>query len=410
MSSDRLRGSERVPTLSLRPQNQRILCHCVIEQGGAAARDRARRRDRIKTMFRHQVLKRRPWIVERHNVPGVVFRENITQPVARHPGSDDEVRSGRFYQRQSQLFERVGADDVDGTKRELYKSRDYCVAPFDQRARKAHGKENHGRFNPIGHVAPSRRGCAETWSQIVIDVESQIEIGEHFASPAMQYESARAVGFDDLTDVRSNDHRAARALFKQLFVRAALEALITRGNDLIDQVAVEIDCERQCEHEPGTHSRGISPERFRQKFAQLREVVDIGFEFVERFVVDARDEAHVVISGQNRMNSAGPSDRPRYAHGLFDDAAGRQFDAAEKTNQRRFAGAVSPEQSELFASTDGERYVAQNAVDSAFGPVILCYVERADHSNTRNLRASCISHKPNTVKIASTNAVYNGSP
>src|SRR3984893_11009848 len=226
----------------------------------------------------------------------------------------------------------------------------------------------------------------------------------------MKHESARAVGFDDLTDMRSQDQRAVRPFFEQLFVRAALEALITRGNDLIDKVAVEIDRERQCEHEPGPHSRGISPERFRSKFAQLREVVGIGVAFVERFVVDARDEAHVVISGQNRMNSAGPSDGPRHAHGLFDDAAGRQFDAAEKTNQRRFAGAVPPEQSDFFASLDGERYVAQNAVDSSFGPVVLGYIDCADHSNTRNLRAWCISHKPNTVKIASANAVYNGSP
>ena len=68
-----------------------------------------------------------------------------------------------------------------------------------------------------------------------------------------------------------------------------------------------------------------------------------------------------------------------------------------EADQRRFTGAVSSEQSDLFASSDRELYVAQHA-------------DCADHSNTRNLRASRISHKPNTVKIASANAVYNGSP
>src|SRR5208282_1428287 len=88
-------------------------------------------------------------------------------------------------------------------------------------------------------------------SEVVIDVESQIEIGEHFAAPAMQDQRARAVGPDDLANMGGKNHGAVGSFFEQLLVRPALEALIARSDDLVDQVAVKIDRERQCEHEPG---------------------------------------------------------------------------------------------------------------------------------------------------------------
>src|SRR5205807_4393051 len=103
------------------------------------------------------------------------------------------------------------------------------------------------------------------------------------------------------------------------------------------------------------------------KFAEIGKVFDIGFDLLERFVVDARDEAHVVISGQNPMNASGQSNRPRHAHGLFDDPAGRQFDAAEEADQRRFAGAVTSQQRKLFTLRNSEGYTTENAVNSSLG-------------------------------------------
>jgi hypothetical protein len=43
-------------------------------------------------------------------------------------------------------------------------------------------------------------------SQVVIDVKRQIEIGENFTAPAMEDERPRAIGLNDLADVRRENH------------------------------------------------------------------------------------------------------------------------------------------------------------------------------------------------------------
>ena len=93
--------------------------------------------------------------------------------------------------------------------------------------------------------------------------------------------------------------------------------------------------------------------------------------------------------------------RSRWAISLADTSRRTSVDLPEP---------FRPSKATFSPPGDGVRYGAQNAVDSSFGPVVLDYADCADHSNTRYLRASRISHKPNTVKIASANAVYNGSP
>src|SRR5271169_397253 len=100
-------------------------------------------------------------------------------------------------------------------------------------------------------------------SQVVIDVESQIEIGEDFTPPSMQDQGSRAVGPDDLAHVGSKDHGAVGPLLEKFLVRPALEALVAGSNDLVNQVAVKIDRKRQCKHEPGLHPRGVGSHRFR---------------------------------------------------------------------------------------------------------------------------------------------------
>jgi hypothetical protein len=43
-------------------------------------------------------------------------------------------------------------------------------------------------------------------SQVVIDVQGQIEIGENFTAPAMEDERPGAIGLNDLADVRRENH------------------------------------------------------------------------------------------------------------------------------------------------------------------------------------------------------------
>ena len=78
--------------------------------------------------------------------------------------------------------------------------------------------------------------------QVVIDVQSQFEIGEDFTSPAMENQRAGAVGLNDLAHVGGKDHRAVGPLFEDFFVRPALEALVASSNHLVDQIAIKIDC------------------------------------------------------------------------------------------------------------------------------------------------------------------------
>src|SRR5208282_1924554 len=56
-------------------------------------------------------------------------------------------------------------------------------------------------------------------SQVVIDVQRQIEIGENFTAPAMEDERAGAIGLNDLADVGREDHRAVGPLFEKFLVR-----------------------------------------------------------------------------------------------------------------------------------------------------------------------------------------------
>jgi len=182
----------------------------------------------------------------------------------------------------------------------------------------------------LPRAAPGSNGSL----QVVIDVQGQIEIAENFTAPAMEYERARAVGFDDLADMGREDHRAVGPLFKKLFVRSLLEAVVPCGYHLVDQVAVKIDRQREGEHEAGPHSCGIGPHWFRQKFPQLSKVIHVSFYFDKRFVIDARDKAHVIVPRQTSVEAAGQSDWPGYAHGLFDGTVGRQFNPADEADQR----------------------------------------------------------------------------
>src|SRR5215469_4467584 len=86
-------------------------------------------------------------------------------------------------------------------------------------------------------------------SKAVIDVQRQLEVLKYLAAAAMQNERARAVGLDDVADMGSKYHRAVGASFEQFFMRAALEALVACRDDLVDQVAIEIDGEGQRERE-----------------------------------------------------------------------------------------------------------------------------------------------------------------
>src|SRR5581483_9348979 len=136
-----------------------------------------------------------------------------------------------------------------------------------------------------GTVAGLRRSSS-TGLQVVVDLGREVEIVEHLGPAVMDDQRARTVLLDDLGNVRGEDQAAVGALFEHLLLRAALEALVAGGDDLVDQVAVEIDGEGQGEIEPGAHAGRIGAHRLGQEFTELGEIVDVVADVLELLVVD----------------------------------------------------------------------------------------------------------------------------
>src|SRR5207237_5657811 len=104
--------------------------------------------------------------------------------------------------------------------------------------------------------APLSRYCGQTalpGLEIVVNLQCQVDIAEDVTPPMVHDQCARTIRFDNLTHMRGEDEGAVGPLFEQLFVLPALEALVARCDDLINQIAIEIDCQRQRKREPGSH-------------------------------------------------------------------------------------------------------------------------------------------------------------
>src|SRR5437773_12321589 len=91
---------------------------------------------------------------------------------------------------------------------------------------------------PAGELA---RRAAAPRLQIVVDVECQIEVVEHLAAAAMQDERAGTIILDDVRHVGCEHQAAIGALIEQFLMRSALKAVVADRDDLVNQVAIEID-------------------------------------------------------------------------------------------------------------------------------------------------------------------------
>ena len=80
--------------------------------------------------------------------------------------------------------------------------------------------------------------------EIVVNLQCQVDIADEVTLPMMQDQRTRTIGFDYLTHMRGEDKRSVDPLLEQLFVRTALEALIARRDDLINQIAIKVDGQR----------------------------------------------------------------------------------------------------------------------------------------------------------------------
>src|SRR5580658_9239882 len=125
----------------------------------------------------------------------------------------------------------------------------------------------------------------------------------------MQDERARAVALDKLPNVRSKNQRAVCPFLKQFLMTPLLKTIIAGGDDLVDQIAIEIDGERQGKVEPPRHSCRIGLDRFGQEFSELGDIIDEIARLLKRLAIDAGDETDVVIAGQDAVYAAGQGHR-----------------------------------------------------------------------------------------------------
>jgi hypothetical protein len=136
------------------------------------------------------------------------------------------------------------------------------------------------------HEHPS----ATAGSQGATDIDRQIKIFEHLTLPAMQDECARAIALDEIPDVRSENQRAVRPFLKQFLMTPLLKTVIAGGDDLVDQIAIEIDGERQGKVEPPRHSCRIGLNWFRQEFSELGDIIDEIAQLLKWLAIDAGEE------------------------------------------------------------------------------------------------------------------------
>src|SRR5216684_1545735 len=118
----------------------------------------------------------------------------------------------------------------------------------------------------------------------------------------MQHERSGTIILDDLRYVGREYQAAISALIEQFFVRSTLKAVVADRDDLIDQVAIEIDGKRQREIEPCPHPRRVSDDRFGQVFAQFGEIFNKIAHQLERLIINSADQADVVVSGHASGN------------------------------------------------------------------------------------------------------------
>ena len=139
--------------------------------------------------------------------------------------------------------------------------------------------------------------------------QRQIDIVENLTAAAMQDQCPGTILFDDPGHVGSKNQTAIGALIEQLFLRPLLKALISDRDDFVDEIAIEIDGQRQRKIEECPHPGRIGPDRFRQEGPELGEIVDVVANLAECPVVHAADQADVVIAGHASANPAAQPDR-----------------------------------------------------------------------------------------------------
>src|SRR5690349_1058470 len=122
--------------------------------------------------------------------------------------------------------------------------------------------------------------------------------------------------------------------------------------------------------------------RLAEVFAQLSEFFD---EWNQRPVVDAVDAAdklQVVQPSQVGLKGASEGQWPRHSHSATNHSGCRTLRAGQQANQRRFAGAVTPQNTEMSAPLQFKADVLENMVSSLPSRIRLGDMFDGQHQNS----------------------------
>src|SRR5262245_3209940 len=99
---------------------------------------------------------------------------------------------------------------------------------------------------------------------------------------------------NEMDVVRYQDHGIALSLLQQLLPALALELRVSHREHLVDQIAVEIDGERESERDSCPHPGRIGCDGHAHVLAQLRELLGERIELIEGAFIQPGEEAYVV--------------------------------------------------------------------------------------------------------------------
>jgi hypothetical protein len=175
----------------------------------------------------------------------------------------------------------------------------------------------------------------------MVNIKRYPDVSEELSSAAFDDDCGRAVLADEIQVMRCYYVSATGALSEQLFFALAPEYCVTNGNDLVDQVTIKLNCERQPEGKPCAHARGIVSYWHFQRTTKFRK----GFDSTQKGIwfasIDSGKKADVVKASHPALEGSAKAQGPRGAHAPSDVSGGRPKNASEDLDQRRFSLAIA---------------------------------------------------------------------
>ncbi|MNQ95418.1 hypothetical protein D3C85_1109750 [compost metagenome] len=159
------------------------------------------------------------------------------------------------------------------------------------------------------------------------------------------------------------DHKGAISpLAEQLFIALLLEARVADGHQFIDKIAVKLDGQRKAKCKARAHAGRIMFRRLLQRRSQFRKLIHPGQGVSIVLLIEAREKADIIQSGQTALEPPSETYRPRRRHAPIDVSLGGRKYAAQHLDQGGLALPVSSQNREPAATLQREVETAEQGL------------------------------------------------